>query len=89
MADSGTLTEIIPAEFGGAAEKIPFEYKADGKELCIATPEPDRTLHNMMYNPNYLTMLDQSNCGMAKHMSPAGRNCKIVQNDRFVYEWCY
>ncbi len=85
MADSGTLTEIIPAEFGGTGEKIPFEYKADGKELCIATPEPDRTLHNMLYNPNYLTMLDQGNCGMAKHMSPAGRNCQIVQSDRFVY----
>ena len=85
MADSGTLTEIIPAEFGGTGEKVPFEYKAEGKELCIATPEPDRTLHNMLYNPNYLTMLDQSNCGMAKHMSLAGRNCKVVQNDRFVY----
>jgi cellobiose phosphorylase len=85
MADSGTLTEIIPAEFGGTGEKIPFEYTADGKELSIATPEPDRTMHNMLYNPNYLTMLDQSNCGMAKHMSASGRNCRIVQNDRFVY----
>lgn len=85
MSDSGTLTEIIPAEFGGSAEKVPFEYKANGKELSIATPEPDRTMHNMIYNPNYLTMLDQSNCGMAKHMSPAGRNCKIVQNDRIIY----
>ncbi len=85
MADSGTLTEIIPIEFGGTGEKIPFEYTADGKELSIASPEPDRTMHNMLHNPNYLTMLDQCNCGMAKHMSQAGRNCRIVQNDRFVY----
>jgi len=53
--------------------------------LCIETPEPDRTVHNMLYNPNYLTMLDQCNGGMAKHMSPAGRTCQIVQGDRFVY----
>lgn len=85
MADSGSLTEIIPAEFGGNGEKVQFEFKMDGRELSIATPEPDRTLHNMLYNPNYLTMLDQSNCGMAKHVSPAGRNCRIVQNDRFIY----
>jgi hypothetical protein len=32
MSDSGTLTEIIPAEFGGSAEKVPFEYKANGEE---------------------------------------------------------
>ncbi len=76
MAESATLTETIRGSFA---------YRADGKELCIATPEPDRTVHNMLYNPNYLTMLDQCNCGMAKHMSPAGRTCQIVQSDRFVY----
>jgi cellobiose phosphorylase len=76
VAESATLTEPVQAS---------FEYQADGKELCIATPEPDRTVHNMLYNSNYLTMLDQCNCGMAKHMSPAGRTCQIVQGDRFVY----
>lgn len=85
MADSGTLTEIVPVEFGGSAEKTPFVFEQGGTVVRIDTAEPDRTLHNMLYNPNYLTMLDQSNRGMAKHMSPAGRNCRVVQGDRFVY----
>ncbi len=85
MADCAALTETARADSGGAAEDAPFKYEADGRELCIATPEPDRTVHNLLYNPNYLTMLDQSNCGLAKHMSPAGRTCQIVQRDRFVY----
>jgi cellobiose phosphorylase len=85
MADSGTLTEIVPVEFGGAVEKVPFVFEQNGTVVRIDTAEPDRTLHNMLYNPNYLTMLDQSNRGMAKHMSPAGRNCNIVQSDRFIY----
>jgi len=85
MSDSGALTEIVPVEFGGSVEKVPFTYEADGVALRIETPEPDRTMHNMLYNTNYLTMLDQNNRGMAKHMSKAGRTCRIVQSDRFLY----
>lgn len=85
MADSGTLTEIVPVEFGGSATKTPFVFERNGSVVRIDTPEPDRTLHNMLYNTNYLTMLDQCNRGMAKHMSAAGFNCRIVQGDRFVY----
>ena len=85
MSDSGTLTEIVPVEFGGSTGKSEFIFGKNNTGVRIDTPEPDRTLHNMLYNPNYLTLLDQSNRGAAKHMSPAGCNCRIVQNDRFVY----
>ncbi len=85
MANSGTLTTSVTPTHAGESKKSPFVFEENDTVLRIDTPEPDRTLHNMVYNPNYLTMLDQNNRGMAKHMSEAGRNCQIVQGDRFIY----
>ncbi|MEN8254448.1 MAG: hypothetical protein ABFR33_03155 [Verrucomicrobiota bacterium] len=85
MTNSRILSESMTAETGGSAEDTVIMFEENGMVLRIDTPEPDRTLHNMLYNTNYLTMLDQNNCGMAKHMSKAGFNCNIVQNDRFIY----
>jgi len=85
MTNSTIITQTTPIDSGGLAKKTEMVFEENGTVLRIDTPEPDRALHNMLYNPNYLTMLDQNNRGMAKHMSAAGRNCNIVENDRFVY----
>ena len=82
MAD--ITAELTPTEFGGA-EKVPFVYEQEGTVLRIDTAEPDRTMHNMLFNKNYLTMIDQCNIGSGKHMSEAGYNCRIVQGERYVY----
>jgi len=85
MSSSGILNHDAPVGFDGRAERTEMVFEENSAVLRVDTPEPDRALHNMLYNPNYLTMIDQCNRGMAKHMSEAGRNCNIVRNDRFVY----
>lgn len=84
MSNSSILSKAASIRTGASGD-AKFMFEENGTVMRVDTPEPDRTVHNMLYNPNYLTMLDQNNCGLAKHMSEAGFSCNIVQNDRFVY----
>jgi len=62
-----------------------YEYKKNGKEIWINTPEPQRRYDNMIYNDTYFMMIDQCGNGIARHMSGDGYENITVANERFLY----
>jgi len=62
-----------------------YEYKKDGKEIWITTPEPQRRYDNMIYNDTYFMMIDQSGNGVARHMTGDGYENVTVANERILF----
>ncbi|MEN6385852.1 MAG: hypothetical protein ABFD79_11740 [Phycisphaerales bacterium] len=66
-------------------QKGNYNFKNDGSELWLDTPEPERNFENMLFNKSYFTLIDQCARGRGTHMTKDGFLNHIIAKNRIVY----
>ncbi|MCC7204302.1 MAG: hypothetical protein IT441_04435, partial [Phycisphaeraceae bacterium] len=65
-----------------------YTFTPDSRECWLDSPEPNRPLHNMLFNRAYFTMIDHTGCGNGRHLKAHAKGWyanNILKGERILY----